>query len=81
MFREISQQMYTYIINAEMVFLDIYSVDPWTILRHMSMIDLQVYMKRIEADWKKKNDNFKKKDVIEALKHINLVLTWMFHKK
>ena len=47
----------------------------------MTMIDLHIYMKRIESDWKKKKENFKKKDIIEALKHINFILTWIFHRK
>ena len=75
MFREISQQLYGYILNAEMILLDIYKVNPWQIVGEMPLVDLQLYMKKIEDSWKKK------KDMIEALKHINDVLTWIFHKK
>mgnify|MGYP001771243552 CR=1 FL=1 len=81
MFREISQQLYGYILNAEMIFLDMYKVNPWQIVGEMPLVDLQFYMKKIEESWKKKKDNFKKKDMMEALKHINDVLTWIFHKK
>ena len=81
MFREISQQLYGYILNAEMILLDIYKVNPWQIVGEMPLVDLQLYMKKIEDSWKKKKDNFKKKDMIEVLKHINDVLTWIFHKK
>lgn len=81
MFREISQQLYGYILNAEMILLDIYKVNPWQIIGEMPLVDLQLYMKKIEDSWKKKKDNFKKKDMMEVLKHINDVLTWIFHKK
>ena len=81
MFREISQQLYGYILNAEMILLDIYKVNPWQIVGEMPLVDLQLYMKKIEESWKKKKDNFKKKDMMEVLKHINDVLTWIFHKK
>lgn len=81
MFREISQQLYGYILNAEMILLDIYKVNPWQIVGEMPLVDLQLYMKKIEDSWKKKKDNFKKKDMMEVLKHINDVLTWIFHKK
>ena len=81
MFREISQQLYGYILNAEMILLDIYKVNPWQIVGEMPLVDFQLYMKKIENSWKKKKDNFKKKDMMEALKHINDVLTWIFHKK
>ena len=81
MFREISQQLYGYILNAEMILLDIYKVNPWQIVGEIPLVDLQLYMKKIENSWKKKKDNFKKKDMMEALKHINDVLTWIFHKK
>ena len=81
MFREISQQLYGYILNAEMILLDIYKVNPWQIVGEMPLVDLQLYMKKIEESWKKKKDNFKKKDMMEVLKHVNDVLTWIFHKK
>lgn len=81
MFREISQRLYGYILNAEMILLDIYKVNPWQIIGEMPLVDLQLYMKKIEDSWKKKKDNFKKKDMMEVLKHINDVLTWIFHKK
>lgn len=81
MFKELSYQLYGYIIQAEMTFLEIYKVNPWEIMKNMTMLDLQVYMKQIEKSWKDKKDKFKKKDVMEILKHVNEVLTWMFHKK
>lgn len=81
MFKELSYQLYGYIIQAEMAFLEVYKVNPWEVMKNMTMLDLQLYMKQIEKEWKRKKDNFKKKDVMEILKHVNEVLTWMFHKK
>ena len=81
MFEEISMMLYGYIVQAEMIFLDIYKVNPFDIIGKMPLVDLQLYMKRIEEDQKKKHDNFKKKDFIEALKRVNELLTWCFHRK
>lgn len=81
MFKELSEQLYGYIVSAEMAFLEIYKVNPWEIMKNMPLSDLQFYMKRIEEEQKTKQKNFKKKDIMEILKHVNEVLTWMFHKK
>lgn len=81
MFKELSEQLYGYIVSAEMAILDIYKVNPWEIMKNMTLNDLWFYMKRIEDDQKTKKEKFKKKDIMEILKHVNDVLTWMFHKK
>ena len=81
MFREISQMLYGYIIQAEMIFLDVYKVNPWQIMKDLTLMDLQIYVKRIEKDWKKKKESMKNKDVMEALQQVNEILTWVFHKK
>ena len=81
MFEEISLMLYGYIVQAEMIFLDMYKVNPFDIIKDLPLVDLQLYMKRIEESQKKKHDNFKKKDIMEALKRVNEILTWIFHKK
>lgn len=81
MFKEVSQHLYAYIMQAEMIFLDVYKVDPWQIMSHMTMLDLQIYMKKIEKEWKEKQEKFKKKDIMEALRKVNEILTWVFYKK
>ena len=50
MFEEISLMLYGYIVQAEMIFLDIYKVNPFDIIGKMPLVDLQLYMKRIEED-------------------------------
>lgn len=81
MFKELSEQLYGYIVSAEMAFLEIYKLNPWEVMKNMTLNDLWFYMKRIEEDQKTKKEKFKKKDIMEILKHVNDVLTWMFHKK
>lgn len=44
MFQEMAEMIYGYIIKAEMVFLRLYKVNPFEIMNHMSLIDLNTYM-------------------------------------
>ena len=73
--------LYAYIIQAEMIFLDIYKINPWQAMDDIALIDLQFYITRIEKDWKKKKEHVKKKDVMDALQQVNEILTWVFNKK
>ena len=81
MFKEISQMLYGYILKAEMLFLRYYKVNPWEVMKDISLIDLQVYIKQIEKDQKKEQESFKKKDLMTALKKINEILNFIFYKK
>lgn len=81
MFNEISQMLYAYIVQAEMIFLDVYKINPWEVMDNLAVIDLQFYIKRLEKEWTKKNEKFKKKDVLEALRQINDILNFVFNKK
>ena len=47
MFKEISIMLYKYILDAEMIFLDYYKLNPFDILQKMPLIDLPEYIKRI----------------------------------
>jgi hypothetical protein len=40
MFKELSEQLYGYIVSAEMAFLEIYKVNPWEIMKNMPLSDL-----------------------------------------
>ena len=40
MFKEISQMLYGYILKAEMLFLRYYKVNPWEVMKDISLIDL-----------------------------------------
>lgn len=81
MFNEISQMLYGYILQAEVFFLRYYKVNPFELMKDMSLYDLQVYVKQIEKEEKKERDSFKKKDIMTALRQICEILNWIFYKK
>lgn len=81
MFKEISQAIYGYIMQAELFFLRYYKVNPFEMMKDMSLYDLQLYIKQIEKEEKKQRDSFKKKDIMTALRQINEILNWVFYKK
>ncbi len=47
MFQEMAAMIYGYIIKAEMVFLRLYKVNPFEIMNHISLLDLNTYMSAI----------------------------------
>ena len=73
--------LYGYILKAEMLFLRYYKVNPWEVMKDISLIDLQVYIKQIEKEEKKEQESFKKKDLMTALKKINEILNFICYKK
>ena len=73
--------MYHYIIEAELVFLRYFKVNPFEIMKDISLIDLQVYMKLLEEKMKKDQDQFKNKDVTKALKAVCDYLNLIFYKE
>lgn len=81
MFKDIAQMLYGYIVQAEMLFLRYYKVNPFEIMKDMSLIDLQFYIKQIEKQEKKEHESFKKKDIMNALKQICEILNFIFYKK
>lgn len=81
MFQEIAKQLYGYIIQAEMLFLRYYKINPFDIMRNITMLDLQMYIKQIEEKEKAEHEKFKKKEIMTALKHINDILNVIFYKK
>ena len=81
MFKDISEQIYGYILQAEMLFLRYYKVNPFEIMKDISLLDLQTYIQQIEKNEKKEKDNFKKKELMTALKHICDMLNIIFYKK
>ena len=70
-----------YILQAEVFFLRYYKVNPFELMKDMSLYDLQVYVKQIEKEEKKERDSFKKKDIMTALRQICEILNWIFYKK
>ena len=81
MFKEISEALYGYILQAEVFLMRQYKVNPFEMMKDMSLIDLQLYVKQIQQQEKKERDSFKKKDIMTALRQINEILNWVFYKK
>lgn len=81
MFDQMSQVLYGYIIQAEMLFLRYYKIDPFQVMKGIPLVDLQVYVQQIEKMEKKERDSFKKKDLMTALKQICEILNYVFYKK
>lgn len=68
MYDQMCQILYGYIIQAEMLFLRYYKVDPFQIMKGIPLVDLQVYVKQIEKAEKRERESFKKKDLMTALR-------------
>ena len=81
MFQEMAQMIYGYIIKAEMVFLRLYKVNPFEIMNHISLLDLNTYMNVIQKEEKKEHDSMNKTKIMECLKGISDYLNIMFYKK
>lgn len=81
MFEEISEMLYGYIIQVEMLFLRYYRQNPFEIMRRLPLKDLQVYVSQIEKAEKKERDSIKKKEIMTALQQVNEILNVIFHKK
>lgn len=73
--------VYIYIMKAELIFLRIYKVNPFEMLEHLSILDLNTYMVAIEREEKKEHDGMKKSKIMECLKGISDYLNVMFYKK
>ena len=81
MYDQMCQVLYGYILQAEVLFMRYYKVDPFQIMKGIPLVDLQVYIKMIEKAEKKERDSFKKKDLMTALRQICESLNYMFYKK
>ena len=73
--------IYVYIMKAEMIFLRLYKVNPYEIMKNISLIDLNTYLTMIEKEEKKEHESMKKNKIMECLRGISEYLNLMFHKK
>ena len=73
--------IYGYIIKAELVFLRMYKVDPFSIMSHISLLDLNTYMNAIQSEEKKQRDGMAKAKIMDCLKGISDYLNILFYKK
>lgn len=81
MWQEMMEMVYIYIMKAELIFLRLYKVDPFQIMEHLSVLDLNTYIVAIEREEKKEHEGMKKNKIMECLKGISDYLNVMFYKK
>lgn len=81
MFFDMAKMIYGYIVRAELVFLRLYKVDPFSIMSHITLLDLNMYMNEIQKEEKKQHEGMKKAKIMECLKGISEYLNIMFYKK
>ena len=75
-----SLMFYKYILEAEMIFLRYYKIDPLFLLRHMPLIDLQNYIQTIQRKIEDEKQTYKSKDIMKALKAVCDYLNFVFYK-
>lgn len=73
--------IYGYIVKAELVLLRMYKVNPFEIMKSISLLDLNTYMNAIQQEEKKQHDSMGKAKIMECLKGVSDYLNIMFYKK
>ena len=69
--------MYTYIIEAEFIFLQKFKLHPFSMMRDMTLLDLVTYLKLLDEKIKKEQDSINKKDMEKALVQLRDILIFM----
>ena len=69
--------MYKYIIEAEFIFLQKFKLNPFSMMRDMTLLDLVTYLKLLDEKIKKEQDSINKKDMEKALVQLRDILIFM----
>lgn len=69
--------MYKYIIEAEFIFLQKFKLNPFSMMRDMTLLDLVTYLKLLDEKIKKEQDSIHKKDMEKALVQLRDILIFM----
>ena len=69
--------MYKYIIEAELIFLSKFKLNPFSMMRDMTLLDLVTYLKLLDEKIKKEQDSINKKDMEKALVQLRDILIFM----
>lgn len=77
MFGEVCMMMYKYIIEAEFIFLQKFKLNPFSMMRDMTLLDLVTYLKLLDEKIKKEQDSINKKDMEKALVQLRDILIFM----
>lgn len=77
MFEEVCGIMYKYIIQTEFLFLQKFKLNPFQIMKDITLLDLTSYIKMLEEKIKKEDDSIQKKDFEKALVQLRDILIFM----
>ena len=58
MYKEMSEMMYYYILKAEMVVLRQYKINPFDVIKGMSLLDLNTYLKTLQTEEEKERKKY-----------------------
>lgn len=81
MFQELAQHLYIYIMQAEIVLLRFFKINPFEIMRQITLIDLDAYLKRIQKEEEEESKSWKQSDLMKCLRGANEYLNLIFHKQ
>ena len=73
--------IYGYIIKSELVLLRLYKINPFEVMDHISLLDLNMYMNEIQKEEKKQHESLQKAKIMECLKGVSDYLNILFYKK
>ena len=77
MFGEVCIMMYKYIIEAEFIFLQKFKLNPFELMKGITVLDLVTYLKLLDEKIKKEQDSIQKKDMEKALVQLRDILIFM----
>ena len=81
MMQEMSQHIYLYILSAEMLFWRFFKMNPFEMISTMPMLDLDMYLKRLQYEEEQEREGNKNSDIMKCLQHVSDYLNLIFHKK
>lgn len=81
MFREVAVMMYRYIVEIEVLFLMRFKMDPFSLMRHLTLMELQQYIQIMEARFKEDKKNIDSKKLTKQLLALRDILNLMFWEK
>lgn len=77
MFAQVLESTYAYILEAEMLFLMKYKINPFDIMNKITLLDLFSYIKILENKLKKEHDSINKDDLTKSLVSLRDILMFI----
>lgn len=77
MFAQVVEGIYAYIMEAELLFLTKFKINPYELLNKISLLDLFTYIKLLERKISKENESINKNDLTKSLVALRDILIFM----